>query len=243
MSPSHAPPGSSPPMHVKRSPDQPWPEDEGLFYLIGREGLFICRNTPFFQSCVPARRGPSALASQAPFLKPRFPRIPRELFEQAVGFFDRIAEIHGSEAAAMFVWDRGEQRVRLVVPEQTATIHRAWDGYRSPIGVHYLPPTDLPQDWIPFGDVHSHVHMAAYASGTDKDDETHSAGLHIVVGRIQKEPPEIHVEAVADGTRFTLAPGDVIEDYAKRQTDVPQAWIDRVAVEEQSSYWYSGRVS
>ena len=143
----------------------------------------------------------------------------------------------------MWIWDRGEQRVRLVVPEQTATIYRAWDGYRSPIGVHYHPPTDLPQDWIPFGDIHSHVNMAAYASGTDKDDETHAAGLHIVVGRIQKEPPEIHVEAVADGTRFALDASDVIEDYEKRQLDVPQEWIDRVRIEESAPSWYAGGVS
>ena len=243
MSPSYAPPRSTPTILAKTAPDLPWPADESLFYLIGREGLFICRNTEFFRSCVPARRGPSALAPQGAFLTPRFPRIPRDLFEQAVGFFDRIADLHGSEAAALLVWDRGEQRVRLVVPEQTATVHCAWDGYRSPIGVHYQPPTDLPPDWVPFGDVHSHVQMAAYASSTDKEDELHAAGLHIVVGRIQKEPPEIHVEAVADGTRFVLAASDVIEDYEKRRLEVPQAWIDRVAVEEHSSYWYSGSVS
>jgi hypothetical protein len=228
---------------AKTGPQLPWPDDQRLFYLVARDGLFICRNSEFFRSCVPARQGPSALAAQDPFLTPRFPRIPRELFEQAVGFFDRIAELHGSEAAAIWIWDRGEQRVRLVVPQQTATIYRAWDGYRSPIGVHYHPPTDLPPDWIPFGDVHSHVHMAAYASGTDKHDETHAAGLHIVVGRIQKEPPEIHIEAVVDGARFTLTARDVIEDYAKRSLDVPQEWIERVAIEESTSYWYSGSVS
>jgi proteasome lid subunit RPN8/RPN11 len=240
---SQNPTGPTTPVLVKSTPDIPWPEGERVFYLVGREGLFICRNGEFFRSCVPAARGPSALASQAPFLTPRFPPIPRSLFERVVGFFDRIAELHGSEAAAMLVWDRRAERVRLVVPEQTATVYRAWDGYRSAIGVHYLPPTDLPVDWIPFGDVHSHVHMAAYASGTDVADETHAAGLHIVVGRIQKEPPEIHVEAVVDGTRFHLDVRDVIVDYRKRRRNVPQEWIDRVTLEEQASYVYSGSVS
>jgi hypothetical protein len=243
MSTDRAPRKHEPTLVAKDGPEIAWPEGERLFYLVAREGLFICRDTEFFRSCVPAPRGPSALQSQRPLLEPRFPRIPRELFEQAVGFFDRIAELHGSEAAAIWVWDRRERRVRMVVPEQTATVYRAWDGYRSPIGVHYYPPTDLPAHWIPFGDVHSHVDGAAYASGTDKHDEEHGAGLHIVVGRISHEPPEIHVEAVADGERFRLAPGDVIEDYARRDPDVPQEWIDRVEIEESRSYWYSGSAS
>jgi hypothetical protein len=192
---------------------------------------------------VPAQRGPSGLQEQDSFLTPRFPTIPRGLFERAIGFFDRVAELHGSEAAVLLVWDRSEQRVRLVVPEQTATISRAWDGYRSPIGVHYVPPTDLPRSWVPFGDVHSHVHLPAYASSTDKADETHAAGLHVVVGRIQYEPPEIHVEAVVDGKRFALDAADVIEDYRQRRTNVPQRWLERVQVETQTYGWWAGSAS
>jgi hypothetical protein len=243
MSPSHAPRGSGPTVIAKTTPELAWPEGERLFYLVARDGLFICRDTEFFRSCVPARHGPSALLAQEAFLAPHFPLIPRALFEYAVGFFDRIAELHGSEAAAIWIWDRRAAQVRLVVPDQTATVYRSWDGYRSPIGVHYHPPTNLPAHWIPFGDVHSHVNGAAYASGTDKHDEEHVAGLHIVVGRIQHEPPEIHVEAVADGKRFKLKPGDVIEDYAQRNCDVPREWIDRVEIDESSSYWYSGSLS
>jgi hypothetical protein len=237
------PRASGPMLVTKTHPELTWPEGERIFYLLAQEGLFICRDTEFFRSCVPARRGPSGLSSQQAFLAPRFPRIPRALFESAVGFFDRIAELHGSEAAAIWVWDRREREVRMVVPDQTATIYRAWDGYRSPIGVLYHPPTDLPAHWIPFGDVHSHVDGAAYASGTDKHDEEHGAGLHIVVGRISRDPPEIHVEAVADGQRFALRPGDVIEDYQQRNCDVPREWIDRVGVEESRSYWYSESAS
>ena len=119
---------------------------------------------------------------------------------------------------------------------------RAWDGYRSPIGVHYVPPADLPSDWVPFGDVHSHVDHAAYASSTDKADELHAAGLHVVIGRIRREPPEIHVEAVVDGTRFVLDPGTVIEGYERRRSDVPREWLERVQVTE-SAAWTSRSVS
>lgn len=224
------------PVLVKRSAEMAWPVDERMFYILARDGLYICRNHDFFRSCVPARRGPSDLEEQARFLVPNFPMIPREIFERVVGFFDLIAELQGSEAAVLLVWDRSAECVRLVVPEQTATMSRAWDGHRSPIGVHYLPPADLPVDWVPFGDVHSHVDYPAYASTTDVSDETHTAGLHIVVGRIHSEPPDLHIEAVVDGTRFALEPSQVIQSYQTRRRDVPQEWLDRVQVQNEVTY-------
>ena len=220
------------PVLVKTSENLPWPEDERIFYILGRNGLYLCRNHEFFQSCVPARRGPSELEEQATFLAPRFPMIPRVLFERAVGFFDQVAELHSAEAAVLLVWDRSAKRVRLAVPEQTAPVSPGWNGTRYPIGVHYVPPADLPADWVPFGDIHSHVNYSAYASSTDVADEVHTAGLHIVVGGILREPPDIHVEAVVDGNRFALDASQVIEDYRRRRMNVPEEWIERVQIKE-----------
>jgi hypothetical protein len=192
---------------------------------------------------VRAERGPSPLEEQKTFLEPRFPRIPQALFEESVGFFSDIADLHGSEAAALLLWDRDEQRVRLHVPEQTASVSRYSDGYVSPIGVHYVPPPDLPADWIPFGDIHCHVGYSAYASATDKDDELHSAGLHIVVGRIHDEPPDLHVEAVVDGQRFHIDPRQVIEGYRQRRVPAPKSWIDKVSVEDRTYVSWTGSAS
>src|SRR5207247_9057071 len=82
------------------------------------------------------------------------------------------------------------------------------------------------------GDIHSHVDGAAYASFTDRDDEAHRPGLHIVVGRISEEPPEFYVAVVVDGTRFRLeSQFAVVQGYSRRRVrEVPQAWIDQVSV-------------
>ena len=212
-----------------------------LYYVLARDGLYIGRNHEFFRSCVPAPAGPSELDEQEPFLEPNFPVIPRASMEQVVGFFDRIADLHVSEASVLLAWDRKAQRVRIVVPEQTATVSRWSDGYRTPVGLYYYPPADLPRDWVLFGDVHSHVDMSAYSSATDQADEEHDAGLHIVVGRLYKEPPEFHVEAVVDGMRFKLELDDVAEGYEDRNLEVPREWIDRVQVES-APVWSSGSV-
>jgi proteasome lid subunit RPN8/RPN11 len=229
--------GGVTPILVKGTKELDWPEDESFFYLLAREGLYLCRQNEFFRSCVKAKDGPSELESQQPFYEPLFPKIPREIIEQAVGFFAEIAELHGSEAAALLVWDRGERRVRLLVPRQTATMSESASGYRYPIGVHYEPPTSLPEGCVIFGDIHSHVDGAAYASYTDVQDELHSAGLHIVVGRIHSEPPELHVEAVVDTRRFSIPPERVIEGYHERRGEVPSEWIDCVAVEVERTKW------
>jgi hypothetical protein len=217
---------------LKAEAELRWPEDERFFYLVARNGLFLCRNHDFFRSCVPARGGPGDLSEQRTFLQLAFPAIPRRLFERIVGFFHRIAELHGAEASVLLAWDSAAACVRLVVPSQTAVVGRSEGGGRQPIGLRYTPPA-FPSGWIPFGDVHSHAWYEAYSSQTDVEDETYSAGLHVVVGRIDREPPEVHVEAVVDGTRFRVDPKHVIEGYERRDRGVPEAWIERVRVEYQ----------
>jgi hypothetical protein len=150
--------------------------------------------------------------------------------ERIVGFFGVIADLHGSEAGVLLVWDRKRERVRFVVPEQLATISRNRWGDVWAIGLEYQVPTDLPPHWTVIGDVHSHVDGSPHPSFVDDRDENHRAGLHVIVGRIRHDPPEFRVEAVVDGTRFQLKTWDVIEDYERRRTRVPQAWIDKVRI-------------
>jgi hypothetical protein len=225
------PPTPVTPIHFKTEESIPWRSDVPMFYVLAGNGLFLCRNHEFFRSCVPAPRWPSGLETHEPRLELAYPKIPRELFEAAVGFFDCVKQAHGSEAGVLLAWDRAQRRMEMIVPLQRATVSRSWSGNVYPIGLHYETPDDLPADWAIIGDIHSHVDEAAYASGTDKRDETHRAGLHVVVGRLYRDPPQIHVEAVIDGTRFELESDDVLEGYETRLADVPAEWLQRVTVD------------
>ena len=228
------------PILIKRHEGITWPEDETIFYVASSDGLFICRNSEFFKSCAPARSWPCELSPQEASFDSRYPKIKKRQFEDVVGFFSRIMELHNSEAAVLLVWDRKEKKVHLRVPEQVATVSRTWSGANHPIGLHYFPPTQLPPHQFVFGDIHSHVRHAAYASGTDVHDEAHGAGLHIVVGRLHEEPPDIHIEAVVDGARFSLAREAVLDGYELRSAKVPDSWLARVRVEEVSHQgWYT----
>jgi proteasome lid subunit RPN8/RPN11 len=218
------------PLYVKTDDAMPLPTDESCYYVVTRDGLFIGRNTKFFSSVVPAPAFPGWLGEQRSFCRVRYPILSQRQYELIVGFFWRIAELHQSEACVLLAWD--ERRYHLIVPRQVATVRRSsYDGKRSAIGVEYYLDNALPNNWTVIGDVHSHVDGSAYASGVDTDDERHRAGLHIVVGCISRDPPDVHVEAVVDGCRFRMDPSRVIEGYRRRRTNVPQRWLDQVKVE------------
>jgi proteasome lid subunit RPN8/RPN11 len=219
------------------------PDHDAVCHVLAGNGLFTRRKHRFFTSCVRARNWPSELAPQKQYLELHGPKLSWAAMERIVGFFSRIAELHGAEAAALLFWDRRKERIRFKIPEQRATVTECWNGSRYASDVHYETP-QVSDDLSLFGSVHSHVDAAAYASPTDRADESYLTGLHIVVGKIQHEPPEVHCEYVVDGVRFKVDARTVIEGYRRRNPDVPEAWIKRVKVEldryESRSTYYGG---
>jgi hypothetical protein len=226
------------PVYLKLSPDMPWPEDERAFYVLARNGLFIGRNHEFFRSCARAAKCPSELAPQAEFVRLSYPKLPRRSYELAVGFFTAVADVHSAEAIVLLVWNRNTSRTSLHVPKQRSIVSRGWNGGHFPISVEYDTPTLAPHLAI-IGDIHSHVDGPAYTSVTDADDAAHRPGLHLVVGRIHRDPPELHVEASIDGRRFPVDDHrEVLEGYEQRRTEeVPRHWIDKVRVKVLANAW------
>jgi hypothetical protein len=208
--------------------------------LLSSNGCFLCRNTPFFRSCVPVESFPSELAGQKPFLTLSCPRIPRRLMELVVGFFDVIGRRHASEAAVLIAWNRATEVIEIVVPDQVGIVGMSSYGTAYPMELEYqIPP--LPPELMMLGDIHSHVDGLAYSSYLDKADEAHRPGLHIVVGRILDEPPQFHCEATVDGFRFKVGDLDsVLEGYHRRRVkEVPAEWISKVAIRPLSSKYGS----
>lgn len=224
------------PIYLKLGEAMPWPEDESAFHLLTRNGLFLCRNTPFFQSCVPVSAYPSELAGQKPFLKLTYPRIPRSLMERVIGFFDLVGLRYASEAVVLIAWNRHTDAVEAIVPEQVGLVGLSWNDKPYPMELEYQLPS-LPPHLLLLGDIHSHVDGPAYSSYLDQSDEVHRPGLHLVVGRILDEPPEFHCEATADGVRFQVNDLSlVLEGYVRRRTnEVPEEWLDKITVKPWNS--------
>ena len=118
------------------------------------------------------------------------------------------------------------------MPDQITTVSRGWSGKTYAVGVHYDVPRALPEHCVFIGDIHSHCDDRAYSSSVDQHDEEYRSGVHIVVGRIRDEPPEFHIEATVDGTRFDVKPELALGGYHRRRTGTPRRWMEKVEVEE-----------
>ncbi len=223
------------PLYLKTGDDMPRATDSE-FYLLARNGLFFCRNHRFFCSDVLCSRGPGCLAEHDVQCQLNFPRIKKTMLERIVGFFSSIYEIHGSEAVVLLAWNQKEQQYRVLVPDQEATVWESYDGHRSALDVHYTVPLVLPPDHLLVGDIHCHATGGAYSSFTDREDEFYKTGFHVVVGRIQQEPPIFHLEFAVDGKRFPAHFEDLIEGYRRRRSGVPRQWLEKVSVKVNRPY-------
>lgn len=217
------------PVYLKTGVERELPADPAA-YVLSSSGLYFCRNHRFFQSCVPAPRWPRELDPHSASLKLHYPKIAREPFEQVVGFFAQVARRHAAEAIVLLLFDHQAGEIRFHVPRQKATVGQSFTGKQYPVDLKYDPPGDLDPNVSLIGDIHSHADEAAYASYKDKLDEVHQAGVHIVVGRVHDEPPDLHCEFVVDGYRFLVSHRTILQGYHKRNMDVPQEWLDQVTV-------------
>jgi hypothetical protein len=217
------------PLYLKTDAQMPRPA-EPEFYLVTQSGAFLCRNHPFFTSDVPTRRPIKALAAHEASCAVRYPPVKVSTLESIVGFFSRVYTLHQSESVVLLLWDLEGARYKILVPEQEATVWQGWAGRRSPLDVRYTVPVPLPARHLLVGDIHCHGNMAAFASLTDRADEVYRDGIHGVVGHIESEPPEFHLELAIDGHRFPLAPEQLFEGYGARRHFVPRKWLDKVKV-------------
>jgi len=220
------------PLYLKTDAQMARPTDPE-FYWITRDGAFLCRNHPFFQSDVPTRRPVKALAAHEPRCVVRYPKVKASTLEFIVGFFGRVYQLHRSESVVLLLWDLEAQRYKVHVPEQQAGVWESYSGVRSPDDVRYTVPM-LPPRHLLVGDVHCHGNMAAFASSTDRADERYRDGVHVIVGHVESEPPEFHLELAIDGSRFGLEMGQVFEGYERRRRFVPRKWLDQVRVKVDS---------
>lgn len=223
------------PIHLKTRPDADLPADEDCYYLLTRSGLFIGRNQPLMRSLVSAPSWPRELQPQEPFLQLTYPKVPAGLLADIVGFFWSVAIRYGAEAGVLIGYDG--TNIVPIVPDQVGTVGRSYSGNPYPIGLHYEIPVDL-GDLRIIGDFHSHAFDAAYASFTDKEDERHRPGLHVVAGRVDRDPPDWHVEYVVDGARFPIAPEAVLDldGYGGRTMPANTEWMDRLEAMSVTEY-------
>lgn len=230
------------PVYVKSDNDE-GRRDEPLYYLVTGSGVFVCRNAPSYSTDAPMDPEPEwdfdkkkwrsrnrlPLPQHEPYVELRYPLVPRRILFEAVGFFKAVYKIHNSECLVLLLWDREERRYWLDAPDQKVN--------RS--SCDYEPPTDLLSTGrhMVVGDIHSHGSFGPTHSWTDKDDEAHADGLHVIVGDVDRHPVRVATYFAADGYHFRIAPSLGVFDDEKvaEWPKWPREWLDRV--EYQTYAW------
>jgi hypothetical protein len=232
MTPHAKPNPSGPsltPVHLKW--DTAFFPENPASYVLARNGLFLARNHPFFQSAVPVplSKWPRELAEQTAFMRSNYPKIPQRMVELVVGFFDHVWQQHTSEAMVLLGYDLERKQPTIIIPEQIGIVTVNSKGRCMPVGLDYVMPTLTGESTLIFGSIHSHGDGLAFSSDLDKADER--SGLHIVVGRLDQEPPSICCQACVDGHRFYVPHLDVLQGYQQRALDVPEEWLSKIVIE------------
>jgi len=170
------------------------------------------------------------------------PPIPRTLIKKLDEFFRLVDAKHGTESIVLLTFDDNKpdssESWGILVPKQENTsVHCKYD----PDSIVELKPFNVSI----VGSVHSHPGMAAYASGTDHQDQADFDGIHITFGwqsSVNNGATQYHIEMQMSGTAYTLKPEDVFEQLESNKEPDPEVlkWTESVSKKALPPYTGTG---
>lgn len=199
--------------------------------IVGSNGLFIMRNLMTHTSFEKVDIKDS-LYNNFDQIKEKvdynFPSIPYKIYKQALKFFRDVYEEYKSEGNIILYLNKNipidNQEYVIYIPEQKV----------SSASVNYTIGKDAPKEsegYYQAGSIHSHPSFSAFQSGTDLRDEITFDGIHVTIGHITRENPEIDVRLCASGSIYKLdhtkKEGIIIEK--EDDTQIPKEWIKKVS--------------
>lgn len=173
--------------------------------------------------------GQDILASVEESATYNMPKIPKSIVKKLDEFFRLVHAQHGTESIVILTFDPNVNTSDgwgVLVPEQTNTsVHCKYDAD----SIVNLKPDHV----IIVGSVHSHPEMAAYASGTDHEDQADFDGVHVTYGWVKTKnggATEYHAEMQMNGTAYLLNIEDVFEDTTEVKDPDPEVveWSGKV---------------
>ncbi len=189
------------------------PDGLDYAYIIGRDGFYLKKRTPLFEAVVRVNEIPD-LAELKPTAALLAPPIPYTLIEEALAFFRAVYQKYQSEAMVFLLFENnawsiepGAQEVASASVSYENALHKS--GKR------------------PAGTIHSHCNMGASFSGIDDGDDMHSDGVHVTIGKISEEYPEIACSLAVNGSRFHVEPKDLISELPAVKLE-NHPWLEKV---------------
>lgn len=178
------------------------PNDD-IFYIVGKEGLFIKKSLGIVDSITPIENI-SVLNSVETCVKMNIKKISKLNFAKMYMFLKDVYKKFQSEAILLIFYNEKTYEYKLFAPKQEV----------SGASMDYDRNMTI-KNYTMIGDIHSHGTMSAFHSSVDDNDEESFDGLHITLGHIMNSNFSISSSIVINGHRFLIDPLDYIEGIQK----------------------------
>ena len=176
--------------------------DTDVYYLIGKEGVFIKKRLGIMESLSPVKNI-SILQSVQATAKMHIPKLPELMVAKIANFFTDVYDKHSAEAVILIFFNEEKEHYKIVVPSQKV----------SAAGAEYNRAITV-EGYNMIGTIHSHANFSAFHSGTDQGDEQSFDGLHITFGNNKEDPISISASIVANGHRTIVPAEEYLEGVA-----------------------------
>ena len=178
------------------------PEEEGYYYVIAGNGIFM-RKTTGFLGCFKKVDEICLLPSLdiEDHVECNLPKIPVELVGRTKQFFKEVLKKHNAESCVILYFNQETEEYKIYASKQSATYVGVKYEYRLPDSLK-----DEFEDFLRVGTIHSHCDFGASHSMTDVEDEADFDGVHITFGHNNKEEFSIVSAVVVNGMRKQIDP-------------------------------------
>ena len=149
------------------------------------------------------------------------PKIPKRFLSGMVELFTNIAKTNNNEVMVQIFWNKTTEEYQMCVPyQEVAGASITFDRNSGDI----IDPNLL---WVM--DVHSHVYMNNFFSGTDSKDEV-STRVFGVIGQLNKPGLHMSVRAGSGGVFIDLQVEDIFDmDDTEHYTVPEEEYVNIVA--------------
>ena len=195
------------------------PHEEVPYFFATKDGWFKNLPTLFGVAQVEAEDGPPHLEEWKPTYMLNDTKLPAWVLSQAHDFFRHIWNEMKTESSVYILYNRKDSEFKLFAPEQ----------YVTGVAVnHKLDRSKLPNGFTPVGTIHSHCNFSAFHSGTDRHDAAQMPGLHITIGHVDRDEPEMV---------FGLSVGDQTFDVERKDIVNEDLIVNRHGYNTMPPYW------
>ena len=196
--------------------------------LVAKNGVLLHNNTPGYTLVKESKGKGLELDEVKENCSYAYPPVNFNTYMLSLRFLRKVYEIHKSEGVVLLVLNRNRslknQKYQIVVPKQE--VSGASVDYKEGIKeAHKLLNTGE----FFAGTIHSHPGFGAFQSSTDSSDELNFDGIHITLGKIDQEHPEIHQRVCFGGKSFDVKESIVQTMPPNIPQTFPEEWMKQIS--------------